>query len=119
MAETKKYLLRLIRHYSERCLAEERAGDRTDMTAVKRHYSEAKKAWDEIGVELDKRLTAENDLARALVLLEMVTASARDGTDLPEAWADEVDLLRERHASPGPESLEVDCAAPCAVESLE
>lgn len=62
-SDTKKRILLLIERYGRSRSAEELAGQRDSMAAVKRHFDAGKKAWSELGEELDK-LLADNDRLR-------------------------------------------------------
>ncbi len=53
-ADTKKRILHLIERYASARCYEELAGNRDAHAAVERHHAAGKKAWDEIGAELDK-----------------------------------------------------------------
>lgn len=95
--DTKKRLLRMIERYGTERAQEALAGSRdARMDTLKRHSEQISKALADIGAKIDKPLAAVGDLDRALSLLDM----ARSGKDLPDAWADEIDMLKERHAVP-------------------
>jgi hypothetical protein len=97
---TKKRLLHMIECYGAVCAQEALAGSRdSHMDTMKRHKEQIAQALADIGAEIDKPLSAVGDLDRVLRLLDMVTTSARSGTDLTDAWADEIDMLRGRHVA--------------------
>lgn len=52
--DPKKHILHLIERYSSARCQEGLAGQRDAMSAVQRHHAAGKKAWDEIGDEIDK-----------------------------------------------------------------
>lgn len=63
MTDTKKRILQLAKNYKLLSMLEGHAGDRDDMVAAEQYRVSGKKAWDELGVELDK-LFADNDRLR-------------------------------------------------------
>lgn len=99
-SDIKKHLLHLVERYGAARVLEARADSRdAGMATLKRHSERISKALADIGMEVDKFLSAADDLERALTLLDMATTAARSGTDLTDAWADEIDLIKGRHAA--------------------
>lgn len=56
--DTKKRILALVERYGTARAQEELAGFHDNRSAMKRHYDAGKKAWDDIGAELDMLLAA-------------------------------------------------------------